>query len=134
MPDELPSPTPPPSLPSAAAPSTPPSSAAPPPRRRWLRGLLSEVLLPTAVLVGLLAIAVAVFVSSRGPVIYRSIRPGIGGEPFRCFKFRTMRSGADQMQGGLGVEPQEVVPGQTESTDGCLRFYTAVWPMPVVSV
>ena len=36
---------------------------------------------------------VAVFVTSRGPVLYRSIRPGIGGEPFACFKFRTMRSG-----------------------------------------
>jgi exopolysaccharide biosynthesis polyprenyl glycosylphosphotransferase len=49
----------------------------------------------------LLAIAVAVFVSSRGPIIYRSIRPGIGGAPFACFKFRTMRSGSDQMQADL---------------------------------
>jgi exopolysaccharide biosynthesis polyprenyl glycosylphosphotransferase len=49
----------------------------------------------------LLAIAVAVSVSSRGPVIYRSLRPGIGGAPFACFKFRTMRSGADQMQADL---------------------------------
>jgi exopolysaccharide biosynthesis polyprenyl glycosylphosphotransferase len=49
----------------------------------------------------LLAIAVAVFVSSRGPVLYRSIRPGIGGEPFACFKFRTMRSDADQLQADL---------------------------------
>ena len=49
----------------------------------------------------LLAIAIAVFVTSRGPVLYRSIRPGIGGEPFACFKFRTMRSGADQLQADL---------------------------------
>jgi exopolysaccharide biosynthesis polyprenyl glycosylphosphotransferase len=49
----------------------------------------------------LLAIAVAVLVSSRGPVLYRSVRPGIGGEPFSCFKFRTMRSDADQMQADL---------------------------------
>jgi exopolysaccharide biosynthesis polyprenyl glycosylphosphotransferase len=49
----------------------------------------------------LLAIAVAVCVSSRGPVIYRSIRPGIGGAPFACFKFRTMRSGSDQIQADL---------------------------------
>ena len=52
----------------------------------------------------LLAIAVAVMVSSRGPVLYRSNRPGIGGEPFSCFKFRTMRSGADQMQADLESE------------------------------
>ncbi len=49
----------------------------------------------------LIAIAVAVFVSSRGPVLYRSVRPGIGGEPFACFKFRTMRSGSDQLQADL---------------------------------
>ena len=49
----------------------------------------------------LLVIAVAVFVSSRGPVLYRSIRPGIGGEPFACFKFRTMRTDADQVQADL---------------------------------
>ncbi len=49
----------------------------------------------------LLLIAIAVAVSSRGPMIYRSMRPGIGGEPFACLKFRTMRSDADQMQADL---------------------------------
>jgi exopolysaccharide biosynthesis polyprenyl glycosylphosphotransferase len=49
----------------------------------------------------LLVIALAVSLSSRGPVIYRSIRPGIGGTPFACFKFRTMRTGADQLQADL---------------------------------
>jgi exopolysaccharide biosynthesis polyprenyl glycosylphosphotransferase len=49
----------------------------------------------------LLALAVAVRLSSRGPVIYRSVRPGIGGIPFRCFKFRTMREHADQIQDDL---------------------------------
>ena len=46
-------------------------------------------------------IALAVSLSSRGPVIYRSIRPGIGGTPFACFKFRTMRTDADQLQADL---------------------------------
>jgi exopolysaccharide biosynthesis polyprenyl glycosylphosphotransferase len=49
----------------------------------------------------LLAIAVAVKLSSRGPAIYRSTRPGIGGKPFDCFKFRTMRERADQLQADL---------------------------------
>jgi exopolysaccharide biosynthesis polyprenyl glycosylphosphotransferase len=49
----------------------------------------------------LLGIAVAVRLSSRGPVIYRSIRPGIGCKPFYCFKFRTMREHADQIQADL---------------------------------
>jgi exopolysaccharide biosynthesis polyprenyl glycosylphosphotransferase len=49
----------------------------------------------------MLVIAMAVAVSSRGPVIYRSMRPGIGGESFACLKFRTMRTGAEQMQADL---------------------------------
>ena len=49
----------------------------------------------------LLAIAIAVKLSSRGPVIYRSVRPGMAGKPFYCFKFRTMREHADQIQDDL---------------------------------
>jgi len=49
----------------------------------------------------LLAIAVAIKLSSRGPVIYRSLRPGMAGKPFHCFKFRTMRDRADQIQDDL---------------------------------
>ena len=49
----------------------------------------------------LLAIALAVKLSSSGPVIYRSARPGIAGRPFYCFKFRTMREHADQIQADL---------------------------------
>jgi exopolysaccharide biosynthesis polyprenyl glycosylphosphotransferase len=49
----------------------------------------------------LLAISAAVKLSSRGPVIYRSVRPGMAGKPFHCFKFRTMREHADQVQDDL---------------------------------
>jgi exopolysaccharide biosynthesis polyprenyl glycosylphosphotransferase len=49
----------------------------------------------------LLAIATAIKLSSRGPAIYRSVRPGMAGKPFRCFKFRTMREHADQVQADL---------------------------------
>jgi exopolysaccharide biosynthesis polyprenyl glycosylphosphotransferase len=58
---------------------------------------ISLVLLSPLILV----IAAAVKLNSRGPVIYRSIRPGIGGTPFHCFKFRTMRQHADQAQDDL---------------------------------
>ncbi|MDX6676630.1 MAG: hypothetical protein QOE31_682, partial [Solirubrobacteraceae bacterium] len=44
----------------------------------------------------LAAAALAVRLSSRGPVVYRSMRPGIGGKPFACLKFRTMYRDADQ--------------------------------------
>ncbi len=49
----------------------------------------------------LAAIALAVRVSSHGPVLYRSRRPGIGGAPFNCFKFRTMHTDAEQRQADL---------------------------------
>src|SRR5436190_1104428 len=49
----------------------------------------------------LLAIAVAIKLSSRGPAFYRSIRPGIGGQTFACWKFRTMYRDADQRQADL---------------------------------
>jgi lipopolysaccharide/colanic/teichoic acid biosynthesis glycosyltransferase len=45
-----------------------------------------------------LAISLAIKLSSRGPVLYRSRRPGIGGQPFDCLKFRTMQTDADQRQ------------------------------------
>ena len=46
----------------------------------------------------LAAIALAVKLSSRGPVLYRSARPGMGGAPFDCLKFRTMRDDAEHAQ------------------------------------
>jgi exopolysaccharide biosynthesis polyprenyl glycosylphosphotransferase len=49
----------------------------------------------------LLATAIAIKLSSRGPVIYRSMRPGMAGKPFYCFKFRTMRKHAEQVQTDL---------------------------------
>ncbi len=49
----------------------------------------------------LLGIAIAVKLSSRGPVIYRSLRPGMAGQPFYCFKFRTMYQHADEVQADL---------------------------------
>jgi exopolysaccharide biosynthesis polyprenyl glycosylphosphotransferase len=46
----------------------------------------------------LIAIAVAIKLGSRGPVLYRSMRPGIGGVPFACLKFRTMVDDAERRQ------------------------------------
>jgi exopolysaccharide biosynthesis polyprenyl glycosylphosphotransferase len=46
----------------------------------------------------LLAIMIAVRISSRGPIVYRSVRPGIGQMPFNCLKFRTMYIDAHERQ------------------------------------
>jgi exopolysaccharide biosynthesis polyprenyl glycosylphosphotransferase len=53
------------------------------------------------VIVGLplwLAIAVAIKLTSRGPVFYRDPRIGLGGREFGMFKFRTMVAGAAERQ------------------------------------
>ena len=49
-----------------------------------------------------LALCAAVIkLTSKGPVIYRSVRPGIGEQWFACLKFRTMYSDADERIGEL---------------------------------
>jgi len=49
----------------------------------------------------LLALAIAVRVSSRGPILYHSTRRGIGQRPFPCLKFRTMHTDAEEQQADL---------------------------------
>jgi exopolysaccharide biosynthesis polyprenyl glycosylphosphotransferase len=46
-------------------------------------------------------IALAIKLDSRGPVLFRSRRPGIGGRAFACLKFRTMQEGAESQQDDL---------------------------------
>ena len=63
--------------------------------------LVGSVLLLLVLAPALLAIALSVKLSSRGPILYRSMRPGIGGKTFACLKFRTMYNDADQRQADL---------------------------------
>jgi exopolysaccharide biosynthesis polyprenyl glycosylphosphotransferase len=49
----------------------------------------------------LLALTLAVLVSSRGPIFFRSVRRGIGQRPFPCLKFRTMHTDAEEQQADL---------------------------------
>jgi lipopolysaccharide/colanic/teichoic acid biosynthesis glycosyltransferase len=49
----------------------------------------------------LAVIALLVKLTSPGPIIYRSMRPGIGGRPFACLKFRTMRPDSEHVQDEL---------------------------------
>jgi exopolysaccharide biosynthesis polyprenyl glycosylphosphotransferase len=64
-----------------------------------------DVVVATALLVLLspllITSALAVRFTSRGPIFYRSWRPGIGGVPFACLKFRTMYQDADARQAEL---------------------------------
>ncbi len=61
------------------------------------RGL--DVLLAGIALIGLaplmIAIAIAVRITSRGPALFSQTRVGLHGKPFTFYKFRTMRLGGD---------------------------------------
>jgi len=49
----------------------------------------------------LAVIAVAIKLTSRGPILYRHRRQGLGGIEFDCLKFRTMIPDADRLQARL---------------------------------
>ncbi len=63
--------------------------------------LVGALLLLTALSPLMILAALSIKLSSRGPVFYRSHRPGIGGRCFPCLKFRTMVAGAEQLQDRL---------------------------------
>jgi len=46
----------------------------------------------------LLAITLAVKLTSRGPILFHSMRRGIAQRPFACLKFRTMHTDAEERQ------------------------------------
>lgn len=62
--------------------------------------------------------AIAIKLDSRGPVIYRQRRAGLGGEPFELMKLRTMHPGADPV--GVGTPVLEEDPRVTR-VGGVLR-------------
>jgi lipopolysaccharide/colanic/teichoic acid biosynthesis glycosyltransferase len=53
-------------------------------------------LIITAILLS--PIAIAIKLDSPGPIFYSQIRCGVRGKPFRIWKFRSMRVGADRLQ------------------------------------
>jgi exopolysaccharide biosynthesis polyprenyl glycosylphosphotransferase len=60
-----------------------------------------SLLVLTLLLPALLGAALAVKLTSRGPVFYRANRIGLDGKPFRMIKFRSMIADADAMTATL---------------------------------
>lgn len=73
------------------------------PLPRWKRlldiSVSSLALIASAPL--LLLAAAAIKLDSRGPVIFRQLRSGLGGAPFTIFKLRTMTVDAEALKAGL---------------------------------
>jgi exopolysaccharide biosynthesis polyprenyl glycosylphosphotransferase len=55
----------------------------------------------------LMLVAVAVKLTSRGPVLFVQERVGIDGRPFPCVKFRSMRVDAELRTGPIWATPQD---------------------------
>jgi exopolysaccharide biosynthesis polyprenyl glycosylphosphotransferase len=79
----------------------------------WLLKRGSDIVLATVLLVlaaPLMAvIALAIKLTSPGPVFYVAERVGLGQRPFPCYKFRTMRADAPSLQAAL--EPRNEADG-----------------------
>ncbi|MBV5245387.1 sugar transferase [Mycolicibacterium sp. PAM1] len=68
--------------------------------KRFQKRLFDVVFSSAVLLCGLpvlVAVALAVKLTSRGPIFYRQERIGLDGHPFSMIKFRTMVDGADKM-------------------------------------
>ena len=57
-----------------------------------------------------LAIALAIKLSSKGPVFFTQWRLGLGGRPFRIFKFRTMVPNADLLKSAMLSQNEQEGP------------------------
>ena len=81
----------------------------PPPRLARLSGLIKRAMDLTLAAFGVLAlspfllgIALAIRLTSPGPVIFRQVRMGYEGRPFEIFKFRTMVANAEDLKADVG--------------------------------
>jgi lipopolysaccharide/colanic/teichoic acid biosynthesis glycosyltransferase len=70
----------------------------------WWKRTIDIVASLTALLILsplMLVVAIAIKVSSKGPIFFTQLRSGLGGMPFRIYKFRTMVPDADRRKGEL---------------------------------
>ncbi len=58
----------------------------------------------------MLIVAVAIKLTSRGSVLFRQERAGLGGRPFTMYKFRTMCEGAEADRAFLGPRNEQFGP------------------------
>ncbi|MDQ3870485.1 MAG: sugar transferase [Chloroflexota bacterium] len=92
--------------------------------KRTMDVVIATVALATASPLMLLA-AVAVKVSSRGPILFRQRRMGMDGRPFDMLKFRTMYQGASAAQHQEYV--LKLINGEAEARDdGETKLYKLV--------
>lgn len=86
---------------------------------RWIEVVLASVgLVALSPVLGVAAVAIKL--DSRGPVLYRSRRAGLNGDPFALLKLRTMRPDSDPV--GVGTPVLEGDPRVTRVGAFLRRF------------
>ena len=70
---------------------------------KQLLDLVGSVVLLLFFAVPMLIIALAIKLTSKGPVMFRQQRSGLNGSPFSIFKFRTMMTNAEQFKHELAA-------------------------------
>ena len=76
----------------------------------WLKRIFDVVASLAALVVlaaPMLLIAVAIKLTSRGPVFYRQVRTSLAGAAFHIIKFRTMRQDAEDATGPVMARPND---------------------------
>jgi len=63
------------------------------------------------------AIALAIKVDTRGPIVFRQQRTGQHGRRFGMYKFRTMVANAEELKAELALRVEEGVNAQLEAFD-----------------
>ncbi len=58
----------------------------------------------------MVAAAIAIKLDSPGPILFTQYRAGLGGRPFRIFKFRTMTVGAEELKHALRANSEQDGP------------------------
>ena len=79
--------------------------------QRAIKTILDRLLALAAIIClspAMLIAAAGIKGSSRGPVLYKARRAGLGGKPISVYKFRTMRVGADQEGAITGADDNRV--------------------------
>lgn len=61
--------------------------------------------------------ALAIKLTSPGPILFRQLRAGLGGQPFTIFKFRTMRVDAEALKPALRAHSEQDGPAFKLSND-----------------